>query len=224
MGFGGWEQTATSGAFGDPDKYSQVASNDPYDSSKLPPPPPGYEYGVEEDEYGYRSTSLFRIPEGEGGASSRAAELNHALGLKQLEVDWARVGIDRDQQLESSRANKAGEAAAARQRALDAAGNALSSYLEGSRLADARRLAMFEESRQLLPYLVNPEQKYQAGLEPEGALSQAAARSGLSVTPQRLPTKQFNPQALGETPGPQQIGAGVMDYISKLEGAGNRPA
>ena len=125
------------------------------------PPPLGYDYGYEVGITGRPEVGLFKTPEGDSGgsgasvaASLRGQELDYQLGLKWLEVDWARVGLDRDQiginkQLarvqqgelaEMTRANKVGEAEKARQRALDAASNAMSAYMTGTQLADARRL------------------------------------------------------------------------------------
>ena len=176
---------------------------------------------------------------GGDGASAAAAlrgqDLQYQLGLKGIDVDWAKVGLDKQRiaieqaaqrtnqgsLMEGIRSNKAREAAVARQRALDAASTALSSFLEGSRLADARRLSAFQESRQLLPYLVDPNQKYQAGLAPGGALQQAQERFGLAPSTLGLQKKTLDPRyALEGAPGPRNVGPDVMKYITAVQGAG----
>ena len=124
------------------------------------------------------------------------------------------------QLLETTRANKAHEGAVAKQRGLDAASDALQAYLTGTQLADARRLASFQESRELLPYLVSPGQKYQAGLEAGGSLATAAGRAGLPFTPQALPKKTLYPGELAKAPSGAQIGKGIMQQIGTVKAAG----
>lgn len=202
---------------------------------------PGWDYVPAQDEFGNwknprTGTSYWQLvqvesPGGAGAASLKNAELDYQLGLKSLEVDWANVGVNREQvavsraaQAEEARFNKAQEAMTARQRALDAASEAMQAYLTGSQLADARRLSAFQESRELLPYLVSPNQKYQAGMEPGGTLAAAAARYGLPFNPQELPKKQLTPSALAIAPTNQQIGPGIMTQMQNITAAGNAPA
>ena len=193
---------------------------------------------------GYGGWTSETMPEwlvrGDGDGTSAAAalrgqDLQYQLGLKGIDVDWAKVGLDKQRiaieqaaqrtnqggLMESIRSNKATEAARARQRALDAASSAVTAYLEGTRLADARRLSAFQESRQLLPYLVDPNQKYQAGLAPGGALQQAQERFGLAPSTLGLQKKTLDPRyALEGAPGPRNVGPDVMKYITAVQGAG----
>ena len=152
-----------------------------------------------------------RLPESEGEAGAAASrygsELTYQLGLAQL--------------AEAARANRASEASAARQRALDAASNALQAYTTGTQLADQRRLAAAQESRELLPYLVSPSQKYQAGLEPAGPLAVMASRYGLPFTPQEVPQKQLRPSELATPPPEGAMGAGILQGIQQVRGMGN---
>ena len=202
----------------------------------------GYDYGYEVGITGRPEVSLFPLPEGDSGsadasaaASLRGHELDYQLGLKGVEVDWARVGIDREQiginkQLarvqqgelaEATRSNKVIEAEKARQRALDAASNAMSAYMTGTQLADARRLASFQEARSLLPYLVDPSQRFQAGYEPTGPLATATERFGLpAMTPQKIQKKTMRPGDLAKAPTNQQIGGGIMSGIQEIRKAG----
>ena len=73
---------------------------------------------------------------------------------------------------EEERANKAAEDSAAANRALSASTSAMSAYLQGTQLADARRLAAHSEARQLLPSLVSPDREFFAGQGPGGFLDQ----------------------------------------------------
>ena len=208
------------------------------------PPPIGAGAGnqwIFDPTYGMWTVDSAPAPPGGGGdgasaaASLRGHELDYQLGLKGVEVDWARVGIDREQiginkQLarvqqgelaEATRANKVMEAEKARQRALDAASNAMSAYMTGTQLADARRLASFQEARSLLPHLVDPNQQYQAGYEPGGPLATATERFGLpAMTPQKVQKKTMRPGDLAKAPTNQQIGGGIMSGIQDIRKAG----
>ena len=166
-------------------------------------------------------------------ASKYGADLDYQLGLKNLDVDWAEVGISRDRvdierQLaavqegelaEVERSNRVTEAQRARGQALDAASNAVQAYMEGSRLADARRLSAFQETRQLLPYMVSEGQEYQAGFEPGGPLSGALGGLGLNLPSQRLPTTRLDPSQLAVAPTDTQIGSGLLAQIGQIQGA-----
>lgn len=193
-------------------------------------------YGPQYDEWVLTDLAQWAVEGADGGGSSslRAAELQYGLGLKGIEVDWARVGIEREglgiqregQEIqrqglaESVRSNKANEAAIARRRALDSAMGAVDSYLKGTQLADARRLAAFQESRALLPHMVNPQQKYFAGQEPGGPLATAASRFGLPFQGQEIQHKQLAPGILAGAPTPQLIGEPIMRKIEAVQEAG----
>lgn len=185
------------------------------------PPRPGYDYRLTVDDWGEEIiVDEYALDEGGANASRYNAELDYQLGLKQLEVDWAEARTQQAMAAEAARSNRASEAENARRRALDAASDAAGAYLQGTQLADARRLASFQEARQLLPYLVSPGQEYQAGLAPGGALAVASARRGLPFTPQRLPTQTFDPAELARAPSEQQIGAGVLEQIEPIRQGG----
>lgn len=206
----------------------------PGDPNQPPPPVPGHTWVIDPTSGQWTLVSIPQwATEGPGGDSSgsaaamKAAGLQYDLGLKGLEVDWAQVGIDKDRvgiereqtaiqrsgQLETVRANKANEAAIKRQRALDSATSAISAYLRGTELSDARRLAAFQESRALLPSLVNPTQKYFAGQEPGGALATTAANYGFGFTPTEIQHKTLSPSSLATAPTGQQIGSDIMSRI-----------
>lgn len=212
-----------------------------------PPIDPGLgRQWVYDPTYGMWTTETTPSGGGDGGgggasaaASLRGQDLDYQLGLKGVEVDWARVGIDREQMdvnrqlarvqqgelAESTRSNKVQEAEAARQRALDAASNAMSAYMTGTQLADARRLASFQEARSLLPSLVDPNQRYQAGYEPGGPLATATERFGLpAMAPQQIQKKTLRPGDLAKAPTRGQIGGGIMSGIEQIKQAGKAPA
>lgn len=165
------------------------------------------------------------------GATRYAADLDYQMGLKELDVNWAEVGVSRDQieinrqmakvqegeLAEVERSNRVTEAQRARGQALDAASNAATTYMEGIRLSDARRLAAFQETRALLPYMVDPGQEFQAGLEPGGPLAGALGGLGLGFTPQRVPTTQIDPSQLALPPTDTQIGSGIMARIDQMQ-------
>lgn len=194
------------------------------------PPPAGRDYGYEVDERGRFSVGLFDLPAGQGGAGADhyGADLQYQLGLKGVEVDWAQIDINRQrarveegQLAEENRSNQAREAAIARQRALDAASNAMQAYTTGTQLADSRRLASLQESRALLPFLVDPNQKYQAGYEPGGPLAAATERFGLpAMQPQEIQRKQLRPGELATAPTEGQIGSGLMAGIEQIRAGG----
>ena len=188
------------------------------------------------DRYGVDvGASTSRYGTDVGAATQRyGADLDYQMGLKQLEVDWANQGLNRDRvdierQLaaveegelaEMTRSNMAQEQQAARQRALDASVSAVNAYLEGSRLADQRRLSAFQESRALLPFMVPEGQEYQAGMEPGGALAQSFGNLGMNFTPQRLPTTRLDPSQLANAPSDAQIGSGILGGIQGIQQAG----
>lgn len=122
---------------------------------------------------------------------------------------------------ESSRANRAREAEAARQRALQASTNALSAYLTGTELADARRLNSFQEARALLPQLIDPDRKFFGGQGPGGFLDQFSQKflgkpfEGTKVIP-----KTFNPAELAKAPTPGQIGSEIVSGVADIRSKG----
>jgi hypothetical protein len=201
------------------------------------PPPPGKVWFRDVDVYGDPIWNLSDSADqvyGSAGADHYGSDLQYKLGLKGIEVDWAQIGNDQKRianekaqvainakgQAETQRSNKAQEAAIARQRALDAASKAVDSYLKGTELADARRLAAFSEARQLLPFAVNKGQKYSAGFEAGGPLSQAMQGYGFKFQPREVVRQTFKPGELAQTPTSSQIGAGVIDRIGDVERAG----
>ena len=165
-------------------------------------------------------------------AATRGYDVQKMLGLKGVEVDWANIGVDRQraridnermlterQQLaEAIRASKEREAEDRKQRALDAASQAVDAYLRGSQLADARRLAAFDERRQLLPLMVDPNQRYAPGQEPGGAMATMAQRYGLPFTGSTIQHQTMNPSELALPPTPEQIGN--IEGITALQQAG----
>ena len=185
------------------------------------------------DRYGVDvGASTSRYGTDVGAATSRyGADLDYQMGLKQLDVAWANQGLDRDrvdierqmaavqegELAETTRSNMAQEQQAARQRALDASVSAVNAYLEGSRLADQRRLSAFQETRALLPFMVPEGQEYQAGMEPGGALAQSFGNLGMGFTPQRLPTTRLDPSQLANAPSDAQIGSGLLGGIQGIQ-------
>lgn len=123
---------------------------------------------------------------------------------------------------ESIRSNMAREAESRRQRALDAAIGAVTAYLTGTQIADARRLNAFQESRALLPSLVPKEQEYFAGQEPGGVLETAALRFGIGgFRGAPIQHKEITPAIMATPPGPPQVGSEILDYIQQLGVLGN---
>lgn len=172
------------------------------------PAPPGYQWVEYPPQFpgGPPQWDLVRIFAEDTGVPSASSKLSYELGLAQLAED--------------ARSNRAREAAMARQRALDAATSALSAYLRGSELADARRLSALQESRQLLPFLVSPGQEFFSGLEPSGALAQVAANYGLPFSPVELQHKELRPGELAAPPTGGQIGEGILAQIGNVQGQG----
>ena len=185
----------------------------------------------------------YTLPEGDGdgrgsGPSPEEMALGWAgqileaeLGRGELDIGRRRLGLDtelgrgelalnRQGLAETTRSNKAQEVEARRGRALEAASNALSSYLRGTELSDARRLSAAQEARALLPSLVKPGQRYFAGQGPNEALAQASARSGLPFQGSEIVHKQLRPGALAAPPTQGQIGSDIMKYVGNVQRAG----
>ena len=159
-----------------------------------------------------REAALQRALIGAGGggggaagaeASKYSADLQHKLGQAQL--------------AETLRANKAAELETTRGRALDAASSAVNAFLQSQSLADARRLAGIQETRALLPSLVDPNRKF---FESAGA-AHAARRSGLPFASTAIQHQQIvNPSlqlGMGAAAGNTQI----QDAIASLQRTGN---
>lgn len=122
---------------------------------------------------------------------------------------------------ETIRSNMAREAEARRRRALDAASNAASAFLTGTQLSDARRLNAFEESRALLPFLVDPEQEFFAGQGPGGLVQSALESIGVQgFQPSRIQHKQLTPAQLAIPPTGEQVGSEIVESIGDIRGAG----
>ena len=200
-----------------------------------PPDEPGYIWiWTPPDEEGYGGGWEAKPARDGGGAGAAAsmygAELDYALGLKGLEVDWEQVAVERERiaqdaedLAEITRANAAREREDARRRHLDAATEAVDAYLRGTELADARKLNAFQESRELLPYLVSPSQRYFSGQEPGGPLATAAGRFGLPFTGAEIQHKQLTPAQLGLPPSPAFMGSEVLEHAKTVGQAGYSP-
>ena len=170
-------------------------------------------------------------------ATRYGADLDYQMGLKELDVNWAEVGISRDrveierqmakvqegELAEVERSNRITEAQRARGQALEAASNASQAYMEGMRLSDQRRLSAFQETRALLPYMVDPSQEFQGGLEPGGPLAGALAGLGLGFTPQRVPTTRLDPMSLATAPTDAQIGSGLLTRLDQMQAIAPAP-
>ena len=95
---------------------------------------------------------------------------------------------------ENIRHNDAQEKAATADRALAASTSAMSAYLQGTQLADARRLAAHQEARALLPSLVSPDREFFAGTEPGGFLDRFSQKFlGGSTKGVEVVKKTFRP-------------------------------
>ncbi len=110
---------------------------------------------------------------GPGGAEAVLDPLTEAgIGLQEAQADVLRQNADtREAELkESTRAALAREGNNAANRALSASTAAMSAYLQGTQLADARRLAAHQEARALLPSLVSEDREFFAGTGPNSVL------------------------------------------------------
>jgi len=179
------------------------------------------------DPGGWKQADSYFPQDAGDGSSAYNSQLDYQLGLKGLEVDWARVANDRERvaierqvAAEGRRANMAQEAEARKQRALSANATAIDAYLTGTQLADARRLSALQEARALLPSLVSPDQQYFAGQEPGGALSVASARFGLPFSPAEIQHTRLSPGALAQTPTRGDVGSDIINYIGQVQQAG----
>lgn len=136
-------------------------------------------------------------------------------------ADSGGAGSDPAYLAETVRSNMAREAEQRRRRALDAASNAASAFLTGTQLSDVRRLSAFQESRSLLPFLVDPEQEFVSGQEPGGLVEQSLRRLGVSgFQPSRVQHKQLTPAQLAIPPSGEQVGSEIVESIGDIQGAG----
>lgn len=166
---------------------------------------------------------------GAGGAGASASRYGAELGLQGTKYS-ADVGLEgikfssilqhklgQAQLAETLRANKADELEATRRRALDAASGAVSAFLESQSLADARRLAGIQETRALLPSLIDPN-RVNFGT---AASAHTGRRFGLPSTPTAIQHQQIvNPSlqlGVGAAAGNRQI----TNAIEQLRSAGN---
>jgi len=188
--------------------------------------------GLDERRLGYESTAS-------EAAIKRAEEENYleALGL-QLEAELGRGNLSLQQLIaagqlktdestskrlereldELMRANKARETLQQDELAAIRARDAISSYLQATELADARRLSAIQERRALLPSLVDPSQEYFSGLGPTGPLASVAGGLGLPFDPARIQHQQFDLGALTSPPGGAGLEALLMQQLPGLAG------
>lgn len=117
---------------------------------------------------------------------------------------------------EDIRHNRAIEAISLKQMAVDAASKAMQGYMEATQQVSARRKGAFEESRELLPFLVDPSQRFFSGLEPTGALATAAQRFGLPFSPVPIQHKQLAPAMIASEPTIDPI---VLQMLQGIIGA-----
>jgi len=100
--------------------------------------------------------------------------------------------------------------------ALTAASQAISAFLTGQSLADARKLGAAEQFQNLAAFAL-PEGTLPPGFEKGGAMHQLAARKGRNYTPPPMQYRTVNPAAL-EQPG--QVSPEIMGFIDQILGAG----
>lgn len=139
------------------------------------------------------------------GAARYSADLQYKLGQAQL--------------AETLRANKARELEDTRQRAMSAASVAVSSFLESQSLADARRMKGIEETRLLLPSLVDPNREFFAS--PTGPGATMAGRLGLGFEPTRIQHREIVSPGLQLGMGAAVGNRNILDAIEQLRGAGS---
>ncbi len=119
-----------------------------------------------------------------------------------------------DELAELNRSNEAREAGNAASRALTASTAAMEAYLQGTQLADARRLAAHQEARALLPDLVAPDREFFAGTGPGGFLDRFSKKFlGGPTEGAEVIQKKFRPGdlAAGTSAVTDAVNAGVAD-------------
>ncbi len=154
---------------------------------------------------------------GPGGAEAVLDPLTES-GIEfqrvQAEVLQQNANTSEAAQIETARANVARESNNAANRALSASTAAMSAYLQGTQLADARRLAAHQEARALLPSLVSEDREFFAGTGPGGFLDRFSKKFlGGPTEGAEVIQKNFRPGDLAAgTSGIQSaVEAGVAD-------------
>lgn len=100
---------------------------------------------------------------------------------------------------------------------LDAAKAAVSAYLQGQSLADARRLSAFQEMQKVAQFALPANATQFPGFEQGGPAHALAAQMGMGeFTPPALTKIQMNPSALA---GPPPTDPGVSGFINQILGA-----
>ncbi len=107
------------------------------------------------------------------------------------------LGISKETLEEMIRSSLAQEAENKKDRALDAASNALSGYLRAAELSDVRRLSALQMRRDFLPFQVDPDREFFGG-GPEGALATALGGIGLPYTGTKIQHQTVDPDALAQ--------------------------
>ncbi len=158
---------------------------------------------------------------GPGGAEAVLDPLTEA-GIEsqriQDEVLQQNANTREDELVESTRAALAREQGNNANRALSASTAAMSAYLQGTQLADARRLAAHQEARALLPSLVSEDREFFAGTGPGGFLDRFSKKFlGGPTEGAEVIQKNFRPGdlAAGTSGINEAVASGVADIKSK---------
>ena len=145
-----------------------------------------------------------------------------AAGIKSQEVYdkvlQQNANTREDELIESNRAALARESGNNANRALSASTAAMSAYLQGTQLADARRLAAHQEARALLPSLVSKDRKFFGGTGPGGSLDRFSEKFlGGPGERAEVVQKVFKPGdlAAGTSGINEAVAAGAADIQSK---------
>lgn len=144
-------------------------------------------------------------------------ELDLARG--QFGLDERRFGLEERGFEEQLRQARVAEEMAKRDSLLETANSAMSAFLRSTELADARKLAAFQETRALLPMLVNKNQRYFSGMGPGGTLSTIMGRYNLPFEPVEIQHANLNPMELMQAPPGSDlsgIGGQASDTLSSL--------
>ena len=158
---------------------------------------------------------------GPGGAEAVLDPLTEAgIEFTKAQTDVLRQNADtREAELkESTRAALERERNNAANRALSASTAAMSAYLQGTQLADARRLAAHQEARALLPSLVSKDRKFFGGTGPGGSLDRFSEKFlGGPGERAEVVQKVFKPGdlAAGTSGINEAVAAGAADIQSK---------
>ncbi len=158
---------------------------------------------------------------GPGGAEPILDGLTEA-GIKSQEIQdevlQQNANTAEAAQIEAARANVAREAGNAAGRALSASTAAMEAYLQGTQLADARRLAAHQEARALLPSLVSEDREFFAGTGPGGFLDRFSKKFlGGPTEGAEVIKKNFRPGDLAA--GTSGIQAAVESGVADIKGS-----